>query len=472
VSPRDLAGTVDTAERTNRRWQVLRFVGPATLVSVGYIDPGNWATDLEAGARFGLQLLWVLILANVVALFLQSSCARLGIASGRDLASTCRALYSRKANLALWVLCEIAIVACDLAEVIGSAVALNLLFGLPLFWGACIVACDVLLVLVLQHHGIRRLEAVVGVLLATVALCMLAELWIVGIPWPSVLAGVRPQLPSQSLYIALAILGATVMPHNLYLHSALVLTRAVEKKPAAQRRAIRFAVTDTAFALNGAFLINASILIVAAAVFHARGLSISDLREAHALLRPLLGPGPAQFLFALALLCAGLSATIAVTMAGQVAMQGFLRLELSPAVIRLGTRVLAIVPALAVLALAGDDATVSLLVASQVVLSFQLPFAVVPLLRFTDSRAVMGGFANGRLTRVVGWTCACVLVCANAWLVTETLSASAPWLSAAGAVAGIGGVAFLAYLATVPLRGERENDPGETRRPSLLRHPG
>jgi manganese transport protein len=430
------------------------FLGPAMLVSVGYMDPGNWATDLEGGARFGYQLLWVLVLSNLIALLLQTLSARLGVATGMDLAQACRALYPRPAVYALWILCEVAIIACDLAEVIGSAVALNLLFGIPLVWGAAITAVDIFLILLLQHFGARRLEAIVVAAVVIIAGCFAGELWLVQPDWREVASGLRPRLTDESLYIAIGILGATVMPHNLYLHSALVKTRHVAPTAPARRRALRYYFVDTALALNFAFLINASILIVAAGVFFQHGVAVQDLREAHRLLTPLLGAGLASLLFAIALLCAGQSATLTGTLAGQVVMEGFLRLRISPLMRRIVTRGLAVVPAIAVLAVAGEHSTLQLLVATQVVLSLQLPFAIVPLVRFTGHARLMSGFANNLAVSTLAWLSAAFVIAANGWLVWRILlqGQQPGW----PIVVCIAYAAFLAYVAFVSLtrRGE------------------
>jgi manganese transport protein len=444
MSPPRLTGSVVPVLGAAGPRRLLAFLGPAMLVSVGYMDPGNWATDLEGGARFGYQLLWVLAVSNLIALLLQTLCARLGVVSGLDLAQACRALYPRPAVYALWVLCEIAIIACDLAEVIGSAVALNLLFGIPVVWGAAITALDVFLILLLQQYGARRLEAIILVAVLTIAACFAVELWLVQPPWSEVASGLAPRLDSTSLYIAIGILGATVMPHNLYLHSSIVKSRAIEPTAGAQRRALRYYLVDTALALNFAFLVNASILIVAAAVFYREGMVVNDLREAHRLLSPLLGAGVASFLFALALLCSGQAATITGTLAGQIVMEGFLDLRIPPLLRRTLTRGLAVVPALAVLGLTGEDGTIGLLVATQVVLSLQLPFAIIPLIRFTSSERVMGGFATPATLKALAWGSAAFVVAANVWLVGSKLTS---WESkAAAAAVALAYLAFLAYV--------------------------
>ncbi len=448
MSPRRLTGSVAAgpAQAGRRLWL---FLGPAMLVGVGYMDPGNWATDLEGGARFGYQLLWVLALSNLIALLLQTLCARLGVVSGLDLAQGCRALYPAPAAWLLWLLCEVAIIACDLAQVIGSAVALNLLFGIPMLWGAALTVLDVLLILLLQRHGMRRLEALVVAAILTIAACFAVELWLVRPDWGGVAAGLRPRLPPEAVYIAIGMLGATVMPHNLYLHSALVKTRLVDSTVAARTRALRYNLVDTVLALNFAFLVNASILIVAAAVFYRHGVAVGDLREAQQLLSPLLGVGLASTLFAVALLCAGQSATVTSTLAGQIVMEGFLRLRVSPVVRRLLTRGLALLPALIVLAAYGEERTLDLLVATQVVLSLQLPFAIVPLVRFTGSEQLMGRFRNSALLHAAATACALFVIAANAWLVVRT---AIEWDSPrSAAFVAVAYALFLLYVACVKL---------------------
>jgi manganese transport protein len=432
------------------------------LVSVGYMDPGNWATDLEGGARFGYQLLWLLLFSNILALFLQNLCARLGMVAGMDLAQACRSAYPRPVVYCLWLLCELAIIACDLAEVIGSAVALNLLFGIPVAWGALITALDVFLILLLQRHGLQRLEALVATMVLTIGACLLVQILLVQPVWTEVATGFRPRLDSASLYIAIGILGATVMPHNLYLHSALIKTRTVAPTVPARRAALRVSLLNTLLALNLAFLINAAILVLAAGLFHPRGIEIGDLREAHGLLAPLLGTAAAPVLFAVSLLCAGQSATVTGTMAGQIVMEGFLKLRMSAFARSVLTRALAVGPAIAVLALAGEESTMALLVATQVVLSLQLPFAIVPLLRFTSANALMGEFASGLAMKAAGWAGAAIVITANGWLVVQMamkLQGLALYLAMLGVTLC---VVLLAYVGLTPLR------PRGVRMPSTL----
>jgi manganese transport protein len=417
------------------------FAGPAYLISVGYMDPGNWATDLEGGARFGYQLIWVLIMSNAMAILLQTLSARLGIVSGRDLAQACRETYPRLMNFALWVLCEIAVAACDLAEVLGAAIALNLLFHIPLLAGVLITAADTLLVLWFQSVGIRTIEAFVLALITVMAGCFCIE-----IIWakPSVsemFTGMVPRLNRDSLYVAIGILGATVMPHNLYLHSALVQTRHIAHSEAAKRSACRYNLIDSAVALNGAMLVNCAILVLAAAVFFKRGIVVTQIQQAHLLLVPLLGTSAAGVIFAVALLCSGQSSTLTGTMAGQVVMEGFLNFRMRPWLRRLVTRALAIVPAAFTIYFAGNQSTFGLLILSQVILSMQLPFAVIPLIHFTSDRARMGSFANSLWVRVLAWSTAAVIVGLNlrlAWM------AIADWLVAAGAWRTV------VWLATIP----------------------
>jgi manganese transport protein len=443
--------------RVPGRWRVLRFCGPAAMVSVGYMDPGNWATGLEGGARFGYQLMWVLLASSLIAMLLQTLAARLGIIGRLDLAQACRAYYHRPVALALWILCEIAIIACDLAELLGSAIALNLLFGIPLAWGALITGVDVMLIIALQHYGVRKLEALVAALVVTIGACMATEMILARPLWGSVVAGFVPRLDAASLLVAIGILGATVMPHNLYLHSSLVQTRRIERHPAAQREAIRYNLADTMLALTIAFFINASILALSASTFFERGIVVSELRQAHELLTPALGTALASTLFALALLAAGQSSTITGTLAGQVVMEGFIRLRISPIKRRLLTRSLAIVPAVAVLVHAGEDGVLQLLVLSQVVLSLQLPFAIVPLIRFTNTTSLMGSFASPKWLSGVAYSAAVLIISLNVWLVLQALGPDGA-LASAGAIRWVFAVVglfcglLLLWITFTPLR--------------------
>jgi manganese transport protein len=453
MSPQQLVGTLAPERAPGALRRFLVYLGPATLVSVGYMDPGNWASDLEAGARFGHSLLWVLVVANAIALLVQTLAARLGVVARLDLAQACRACYPRAVSNALFALCALAIIACDLAEVLGSAVAINLLFGLPLVWGALVTALDVFALLALRRLGVRRLEAIVVVLVLTVGACLAVESWLVEPATRSLADMFSPRLDAASLYVAVAMLGATVMPHNLYLHSSLVQTRVMPTTDDAQRRALRYNFVDTLIALNVAFVINASILALAADVFHANGIVVTDLREAQRLLSPLLGTSLAGILFAVALLAAGQSSTITGTLAAQIVMQGFLGLRGSPVMVRMVTRGIAMLPAVLVLALLGDDSTVMLLVATQVVLSLQLPFALVPLIRFTSSRQVMGARASGAFVSAIAAVAALLVIACNVWLVVQTFGVqrgTAMWMLLAALL--VGAFALLAYLAVAPLR--------------------
>ena len=405
--------------------KALAFAGPGYMVAVGYMDPGNWATDLAGGARFGYTLLSVIMVSNLMAILLQALALKLGIVTGRDLAQACRDHYSRPVSFALWVLCEIAIAACDLAEVIGSAIALNLLLGIPLVWGVCLTALDVLLILLLQHKGFRYLEAFVIALVATIGICFAIELAMAQPALAQVARGLLPRgeivTNPAMLYIAIGILGATVMPHNLYLHSSIVQTRKVLPDDASKREAIRFATLDSTVALLFAFFINAAILVLAAATFHQTGhQEVADIGDAYRLLTPLLGTTLASTLFAVALLASGQNSTITGTLAGQIVMEGFLNIRLPAWLRRLITRLIAIIPAVIVTALYGEHGAGSLLILSQVILSLQLSFAVVPLVYFTSQRGKMGRFVNSPLLTGVSWAVAVVIMSLNAWLLVGT----------------------------------------------------
>ena len=405
--------------------KMLAYAGPGYLVSVGYMDPGNWATDIAGGAAFGYALLTVILLSNLMAILLQSLCVRLGVATGRDLAQACRDYFPRKINFCLWVLCEIAIAACDLAELLGSAIALQLLFGIPLIWGVCITASDVLLLLLLQGKGFRYVEALVITLVATVGICFAAEIIFSKPDLAGILQGYLPKPEvvrnPEMLYIAIAILGATVMPHNLYLHSAIVQTRAWQ--PTAKKRweAIKFGTLDSTIALSFALFINSAILIVAAATFHFSSYQqVAEIQDAYKLLSPLLGVSVASAIFGIALLASGQSSTLTATLAGQIVMEGFLQFRLPPWVRRLATRLLAMIPALIVIIVYGEKSTGSLLIASQVVLSLQLSFAVIPLVMFTSDRRLMGEFVNPSWLKLLAGAVATIIVGLNAWLLLQT----------------------------------------------------
>jgi manganese transport protein len=406
--------------RSGASWfrKLLAFAGPGYLVAVGYMDPGNWATDIQGGSKFGYALLNVVVVSSLMAMFLQALSAKLGIATGRDLAQACREHYSRRTSMVLWVLCEIAIAACDLAEVLGSAVALKLLFGLPLLAGVVITALDVLIVLALQGRGFRLIEAFVVTLIATIAVCFAYEIFFAQPLWREAAQGLIPHAEifrnREMLYIAIGILGATVMPHNLYLHSSIVQTRAFGISSVDRREALRYAVFDSTLALAFALFVNAAILILGAAAFHTRGLhNVAEISDAYKLLSPVLGVSLASTVFACALLASGQNSTLTGTLAGQIVMEGFLNIRLKPWVRRLITRALAITPAVIVIGFAGEGKVTSLIVLSQVILSFQLPFAIVPLIHFTGARAKMGGLVNSRLTQVVAWVVAAAVLFFN-----------------------------------------------------------
>lgn len=414
--------------------RMFAFAGPAYLVSVGYMDPGNWATDIEGGARFGYQLLWVLVMSNLMAILLQTLSARLGIVAGRDLAQACRETYPRPITHALWFLCEIAIASCDLAEVLGAAIGLNLLFGLPLLIGVCLTATDTLLLMWFQRFGIRIMEGFVLSLIAIIAVCFGIEIFLAKPLVSDVISGLVPRLTSGTLYIAVAILGATVMPHNLYLHSALVQTRSIGKSPEAKAVACHYNLIDSVIALNGAMLVNLAILIVAAATFFQRHIVVTEIQQAHLLLAPLLGTTVAGVVFAVALLCSGQSSTLTGTLAGQIVMEGFLNFRMRPWLRRLVTRMLAVVPAALTIYWAGEQSTYRLLILSQVILSMQLPFAVIPLIHFTSDRKRMGPHVNRPWLQVVAWATAVLIVGLNLRLIFVDLN---PLLAAAGPYRGL-----------------------------------
>jgi manganese transport protein len=401
------------------------YAGPGFLVAVGYMDPGNWATDLAGGAKFGYTLLAVILVSNMMAILLQHLCIKLGIVTGRDLAQACRDHYTTPTVWFLWILCELAIAACDLAEVVGSAIGLQLLFGIPLVWGCLITCSDVLAVLYLQNKGFRYVEALVVTLILTIGACFGLELLFARPNIPAVLLGFIPSTEivrnHEMLYVSIGILGATVMPHNLYLHSSIVQTRRYEQTPFGRREAIRFSTVDSTAALMFALFINGAILVLAAAAFHWSGhQDVAEIQDAYTLLSPTLGVGVASTLFAVALLASGQNSTLTGTLAGQIVMEGFLNIRLRPWLRRLITRAIAIVPAVLVIGLFGEAHTTELLVASQVVLSMQLGFAVWPLMRFTDERAKMGPFVNPLWIRVLGWTTTAVIIILNVKLLLDT----------------------------------------------------
>jgi len=406
--------------------KMLAFAGPGYLVAVGYMDPGNWATDIAGGAKFGYTLLSVIMISNFMAILLQSLAARLGIASGRDLAQACRDAYSRRTTFALWILCEIAIAACDLAEVLGAAIALQLLFGIPLLWGVCFTATDVFLVLYLQNRGFRYVEAIVLTLIFGIAGCFAIELWMARPDAAALASGLIPRVEilrnPEMLYISISILGATVMPHNLYLHSSIVQTRKYGDTFEARREAIRYATIDSTVALMSALFINAAILIMAAAVFNPdpQYREVADIGDAYKLLNPLLGATGASTLFAVALLFSGQNATLTGTLAGQIVMEGFLNIRLRPWLRRLITRLIAIVPAVIVIAIKGEEGSGPLLVLSQVILSLQLPFAIFPLVQFTSNPKMMGPFTSKAWIKALAWPVCLVIAALNVYLLYQT----------------------------------------------------
>lgn len=437
-----------TVERKGFLRKLFAFSGPAFMVSVGYMDPGNWATDIAGGSRFGYQLIWVLLMSNLMAVLLQSLSARLGLARGLDLAQASRATYSRSVNFILWLLAEIAIAATDLAEVLGMAIGLQLLFGIPLTVGVAITVLDTFLLLILQSYGIRKMEAFILGLISVIGLAFLAEMIFAKPDMGELAKGFIPSLPNHTaLYIAIGIIGATVMPHNLYLHSALVQTRSIEKSEKGIWQAIKFNFIDSVVALNLAFFVNAAILILAASAFYKNGLfDVSEIQDAHQFLAPLLGTKWAAILFAVALIAAGQSSTITGTLAGQVVMEGYLNLRIQPWLRRLLTRLIAIIPALLTITILGEGATGELLVLSQVILSLQLGFAIIPLIHFTSDKEKMQTFAIGSKIKILAWISAVVIVSLNVKLVIETIgewigSASSPlalWLTVVPLAAGAG----------------------------------
>ncbi|HBE53983.1 MAG TPA: divalent metal cation transporter [Cyanobacteria bacterium UBA11369] len=417
--------SIKVPEGRNFWRKMLAYAGPGYLVSVGYMDPGNWATDIAGGAKFGYALLTVILLSNLMAILLQSLCVRLGVATGRDLAQACRDYFSPRVNFCLWVLCEIAIAACDLAELLGSAIALQLLFGIPLVWGVCITGFDVLMLLFLQHKGFRYVEALVIMLVATVGICFAAEMLFSRPDVGGILLGYMPKPEilhnPGMLYISIGILGATVMPHNLYLHSSIVQTRDWEPTNEKRWEAIKFGTIDSTVALSFALFINSAILIVSAATFHFSGYQdVAEIQDAYKLLSPLLGVSAASAIFGLALLASGQSSTLTATLAGQIVMEGFLQMRLPAWLRRLATRLIAIIPALIAIIFFGETSTGNLLVFSQVVLSLQLSFAVIPLVMFTSNRRLMGEFVNPVWLKLLAGGVATIIVGLNGWLLLQT----------------------------------------------------
>ncbi|HYX24152.1 MAG TPA: Nramp family divalent metal transporter [Thermoanaerobaculia bacterium] len=444
------------------------FSGPAYLISVGYMDPGNWATDIAGGSKFGYGLLWVLVMSNVMAILLQSFSARLGIVTGLDLAQACRAMFHRRISWVLWILAEVAIAACDLAEVLGSAIGLQLLFGLPLLLAVFITALDTFVLLLLHHKGVRLMEAFILTLVLTIGICLAIEVFLSRPEWGPIAAGLVPRLPGEgALYLAIAILGATVMPHNLYLHSALVQSRRNARTPTGIRQGIRFNIIDSVVALNGALLVNAALLVLAGATFFKAGLfNIAEIQDAYRLLEPLLGARIAPIAFAVALIAAGQSSTITGTLAGQVVMEGFVHIRLRPIVRRLLTRALAIVPAVVTIVFFGERATGNLLLLSQVVLSLQLSFAVIPLIQLVSDRRWMGQYAIGPWAKVGGWVVASVIAVLNLKLVLDAImdgihgAGSHAWVLWTTAVPlSLGLIGLLVYVMIVPALERRRGLP-------------
>jgi len=416
--------SIDTAAPKGFFKKLMAFVGPAYLVSVGYMDPGNWATDIAGGSQFGYKLIWVLLMSNIMAVLLQSLSARLGIVRGRDLAQASKESYSPFINIVLYILAEVAIAACDLAEVLGMAIGLQLLFGIPLIWGVLLTFLDTFLLLFLINHGMRRMEAFILSLVGIIGAAFLLEMFFAKPDMGDLVKGFIPSIPNnEALYIAIGIIGATVMPHNLYLHSSLVQSRKFEKSELKIREAIRFNIIDSVVALNLAFFVNAAILVLAAATFYKTGMfHVAEIKDAHRFLAPLLGTNWAPLLFAIALLAAGQSSTLTGTLAGQIVMEGYLNLRIQPWLRRIITRTLAIVPAILTIIYFGESATGELLILSQVVLSLQLGFAVIPLIHFVSDRQRMGKFAIGMATKIFSWLIAGIIVVLNAKLVVDEIN--------------------------------------------------
>ena len=449
-----------SVETTNRGFwkKLMAFMGPAYLVSVGYMDPGNWATDIAGGSQFGYKLLWVLLMSNLIALLLQSMSARLGVVRGLDLAQASRETYHPVVNFFLYILAEIAIAACDLAEVLGMAIGIQLLFGLPLVAGVSITVLDTFLLLYLQSYGMRKMEAFILGLVAIIGMAFLAEMFFAKPALGEIVTGFIPSLPSSTaLYIAIGIIGATVMPHNLYLHSSLVQTRRIDRSPAGLRSAIRFNIFDSVIALNLAFFVNASILILAAATFYKNGLfNVAEIKDAYQFLSPMLGTKWASVLFAVALIAAGQSSTITGTLAGQIVMEGYLNLRIQPWIRRLVTRLIAIVPALLTIVFFGEASTGRLLILSQVILSLQLGFAIIPLIHFVSNKRKMGEFAIRKGTQILAWLCAVIIVGLNVKLVLDELqqwmsTSQSPVLNFTVCTLALTAAFLLLYIAFSPL---------------------
>jgi len=439
----EVHNSVDTSAHPGFWKKLLSFMGPAYLVSVGYMDPGNWATDIAGGSQFGYRLIWVLLMSNLMALLLQSLSARLGVVRGKDLAQASRETYPRFINVPLYLLAEIAIAACDLAEVLGMAIGLQLLFNIPLVWGVSLTVLDTFLLLFLINQGMRKMEAFILVLVSIIGASFVIEMIFAKPDFSALAQGFVPNLPNnEALYIAIGIIGATVMPHNLYLHSSLVQTRKFDRDPAGIKRAIKFNFIDSTIALNLAFFVNAAILILAAAAFYKNGLfNVAEIKDAHRFLAPILGNKWAPILFAVALIAAGQSSTLTGTLAGQIIMEGYLNLRITPWLRRMITRLIAVVPALFVIIYFGEDETGKMLVFSQVVLSLQLGFAVIPLIHFVSNRQKMGDFAIGTYMRIGAWVSAGIIVLLNAKLVYEQIRG---WLDSSSSP-------LLIWLMVVPI---------------------
>ena len=441
--------------------RIFAFAGPAYLVSVGYMDPGNWATDLEGGSRFGYALIWVILMSNMMAVLLQTLAARLGIVTGKDLAQACRSEYSKPASFVLWLLCEVAIAACDLAEVLGTILGLNLLFGLPLLWGAAVTLFDTFLLLAIQKLGIRKMEAFILSLITVIAGGFVVNLFFAKPDWGAAASGLIPSVPEGSIYIMLGIIGATVMPHNLYLHSSLVQTRRVSRTVDSRAKACKYNFLDSVIALNAAFFVNSAILVLAAAVFYANGMVVTEIQQAYKMLEQLVGTQAAPIAFGLALLAAGQSSTLTGTLAGQIVMEGFVKVRLRPYMRRLITRVIALAPAVVVIAIYGDQGTYKLLIFSQVILSLQLPFAIVPLVHFTGDKLKMGSFANRPWVKILAWLTSVIIIGLNGKLVydqiMEWVNGGAPvFLSVLAVIFAAAVSLFLLYIILLPvIRGER-----------------
>jgi manganese transport protein len=462
----EVHSTVET--RHPKLWKrIFAFAGPAYLVSVGYMDPGNWATDLEGGSRFGYALIWVILMSNLMAVLLQTLSARLGIVTGKDLAQACRSEYSKWASFVLWILCEIAIAATDLAEALGTILGLNLLFGLPLLWGALVTLFDTFLLLAIQKLGIRKMEAFILSLISIIAGGFIVNLFLARPDWGAAAVGLAPSLPRGSLYIILGIIGATVMPHNLYLHSSLVQTRRVSRIADSKARACKYNLLDSAIALNAAFFVNSAILVLSAAVFYRHGIVVTEIQQAHKLLEQLLGTHAASIAFGLALLASGQSSTLTGTLAGQIVMEGFVRIRLRPYLRRLITRSMALLPAVTVILISGDQGTYKLLIFSQVILSLQLPFAVVPLVHFTSDRLKMGSFASRFWVKVLAWITSVVIIVLNGKLVydqiMEWIEGGAPMIVSILAIGIAAAISlFLVYIVILPLiRGDKSWSEGK-----------